>query len=355
MKIFSLTYNELVKQFKKPSFKVIIALILLTAIILPIGLSKFENKSVEKHYAENNQYLLEEKQRLIDSIKNETSADAAVSRKIYEVEKEILQLQVDCKIGGMEDWRDSEIFELQRVSLTLLAMEEVLEGVNQEVLLKNIYNVDSGEITKYYDLTLAKKKEIEAKLTVEKEEIRNMIASNDYMKHTELSIKRKEETIARWNKNIADYESLAAKNPKDEEGMAKLEAAKKQTEGAEEDIRKREQDIELLKFRLNNKIDYSKNNWRNNSIISIENELSEYRINMLSESEFSVQAPRLEITMSYDEYVENFNSISNKRVERMKELWYGLENNIPDLNAIKDARSIIDGSYDIFVILAVIV
>ncbi|MGL5354066.1 MAG: ABC transporter permease [Clostridium sp.] len=355
MKIFSLTYNELVKQFKKPSIKIIISIILLAAIILPMGLSKFENKSEARHYAESNQYLLEEKQRLIDELKNDKSVESAVSRKIYEVEKEILQLQVDYKIGGMEDWRSYEAYELQRVSLNLLAIEEVLEGVSQDILLKNIYNVDNEEVAKYYDLTLAKKKEVEAKFLAEKQEIVDMIINNDHMKHTELNIKRKEAIIAKHNKDIADYEALAAKNPKDEEGKAKLESARKLMETAKVDIPQLEQDNVLLKFRFDNKIDYDKNNWKNVSIISIEKELNDFRRRMMNEGEFSVDAPRMNITMSYDEYVENFKATNNKRADKMNELWYGLENDIPNLNAIKDARSIIDGTYDIFVILAVIV
>ncbi|MGL5085910.1 MAG: bacitracin ABC transporter permease, partial [Clostridium sp.] len=335
MKIFSLTYNELVKQFKKTSVKVIIALILLTAIILPIGLNKFESKSYEKRYTESNQYLVNQKQSMIDELKNDKTAKASILRKIYEVEKAVLQLQIDYKVGGMEDWKATEIDELQKVSIKLIAIEEVLEGVPQDVLTSNIYNVDTSEVAKYYDLTLAKKKEVEAKLLGEKEEITNIIKNNDYMKHTEMSIRRLEGNTALWNEKTKDYETLLAKNPKDEEGKAKLEAAKALSERAKLLTPRLQQEMELLQFRLDNKINYEESNWKHNSIVSIEKELFDYRVRMLNESEFSTQAPMLDITMTYDEYVENYKSLNNKREEKMKELWYGLENNIPNLNAIK--------------------
>ena len=48
-----------------------------------------------------------------------------------------------------------------------------------------------------------------------------------------------------------------------------------------------QQDIAVMKFRFDNKIDYDLNNWKNNSIQQIENELIELRYPMLDEKQYS--------------------------------------------------------------------
>ncbi|MEG2291005.1 MAG: ABC transporter permease subunit [Clostridium sp.] len=355
MKIFSLTCNELFKQFKKTSIKVIIPLILIAAIILPIVLSKIENTSTERSYEQSNKYQLEQAESRIDELKADKTPGAAVAKDLAEAEREGFQLSVDYKIGGYEDWRSVEAAQYRSVLLELEAIEQIIRGAKSEVLLENLFGVDLNRVAAYYEMTMAKQKEVQANLIAKRDEIKNIIVNNDYMKSISNQIKIKEGLIEEYKKTIVEYEKLVAKNQQDEDGKAALEEAKKLMEEDNWRIPQLEQDIAILKFRYDNKIDYNKNNWKNKSIITIEEILGEYRTTMMTEKEFNSNAPRYGISMSYDEYVANYKAINEGRVERIKELWYGLEKDIPDLNAVKDARSVVDSTYEVFVILAVLI
>lgn len=353
MKVLSLTYNELVKQFKKVSINIMIALILISAIILPIVMKNIQPNDYSKNRIESSQFMAEDLQYQIDSLQNDKSEKAAIQRKYYSIEKEYNQLISDNRIP-FGDWREQEIEQLKYQLYKLAAIEFVLEGYSKEVVLECLSSEDPKQVENYYTLTLEKKKEIEAEYIAKINELKDVINNFDYNRHTELEIQRKKEFIALRQKDMDEYEKLVAKNPTDEEGKAKLEQLKKEKEIAERDISQFEQDLSLLQFRYENKIDYNNNNWKNNSIKSIESELQDLRIAMLDEKAFSVSLNNDSLVTSYDEYVKSYKNANEKRVHKIKELWYGLENNIPDLGTVKDARSVIDSTYEVYVILAVL-
>ncbi|NFG26498.1 bacitracin ABC transporter permease [Clostridium botulinum] len=354
MKLFNLTYNEVVKQFKKISIKIIIPIILLSAIVLPIGISKINVDNNIKHAMESNLYLLEDVNNYIESLKDDKTQKANIKKAFLYAEKEYRQLFVDYKIA-FDDWRDIEAQEFRNIAYNLVAIQLVLEGYKEDILLENIENVNSDDVIKYYEMTLEKKKEVENNIKTKKENLKNVIANNDYMKHTALEIERKELYIAEKKKLVSEYENLKVKNPKDEEGKVKLEELKRETDLAIKEIPALEQDLQVLRFRYDKKIDYDKNNWKNNSIKSIEKNLEEFRRAMQTEKEFSSMANQQRIEITYDEYVKNYETQNDKCIEEIKELWYGLENEISPLNSIRDARSVIDGTYEFYVIFAVII
>ncbi|EES49383.1 ABC transporter permease [Clostridium botulinum] len=354
MKLFNLTYNEIVKQFKKTSIKVIIPIILLSGIILPIGISKSNVDNNIKHAMESNSFVLEDINNSIESLNNDKTSKAQIEKAYLQAEKEYRQLFVDYKIG-FDDWKQKEAEEFKNAAYDLVAIELVLDGYKQDVVLESLQGVNPDDVIKYYEMTLEKKKEVESKFTNQKEKLKNLIVNNDYMGHTASEIARKESYISENKKLISEYEKLKVKNPKDEEGQAKLEELKKENDLAINQIPDLEQDLQVLRFRYDKKIDYDKNNWKNNSIKSIEKNLEEFRRTMQTEKEFSSMANQQRIEITYDEYVKNYETQNDKRLEEIKELWYGLENEIPPLNSIRDARSVIDGTYEFYVIFAVII
>ena len=353
MKLFSLICNELEKQFKKPSIKVMVSLILISAIFLPIIISKFPASDDNYYNIENNKFLLKQAEEYENSLKNDKTQKGKILLEYAAIEKEYIQLLVDNKIS-YEDWKRIEADEYRTASYELASIEFVLEGYEQGVVLENIQNGNAEEVAKYYKLSLDKKKEIESALTAKKEKIKNIIVNNDYLGHTQEEIARKKQIIEDNKNLIAQYNELKAKNPKDEEGKAKLSKLENEVGNSEKLIQQCEEDIKILEFRLSNKIDYSTENWKNNSIKAIEKELQELRMPLLQEKDYSITAEQQGYSMSYDEYVKNYNETNNNRINKIKEIWYGLENNIPGLKDIKDARSILNSTYEVYVILAVI-
>ncbi|WP_040329070.1 ABC transporter permease subunit [Clostridium ihumii] len=354
MKLFSLTYNELVKQFKKPSIKLLSILILVAAIIFPVAIKNIPENRYYKNLMENNKFLLQDAQSYLESLKDDKTQKGKIKFEYARINVETRKLYVDNEVG-YRDWREKESENYRNVSSNLAAIEFVLEGYEKDIVLENLQDNDSNEVEKYFNMTLAKKKEIEANFIAEKEKIKNIILNNDYIAHTQEEINRTNSQIAQLNSCISEYEKLMKKNPTDEAGKSKLLELEKKSKNAKIKIPQLQQDMEVMKFRFNNKIDYDLNNWKNNSIQQIENELIELRYPMLDEKQYSSQAVFEGIEMTYDEYVKNFNKKREVTINEIKELWYGLENNIPGLNQIKDARSVLDGGYEIFVVLAVII
>lgn len=353
MKIFRLTYNELVKQFKKPSIKIIFALILISAMILPAVINKIPQNYQYSNALESNKYMLQQAEQNIEELSKDKTEKGKILLKYATIEKEQRQLFVDYKIG-FDDWRSDEVEAYRVAADELAAIEFVLNGYNQDVIVEQLQGVDQNKIQEYYKMTLEKKKEVEAKYTALKQRALDIIANNDYLAHTEDEIKRKNEYIALNQKYIDEYEKLKAKNPTKKEDIEKLEALEKEAINAAESIKYFNIDKAIMQFRLDNKINYDASNWKNNSIETVEKEIADFRLRLLTEKEYAASANQLEYSMTYDEYVKNYNETNNKRVNKIKEVWYGLENNIPDLNDIRDARSVLDSTYEIYIILAVI-
>ncbi|WP_243281348.1 ABC transporter permease subunit [Clostridium sp. D53t1_180928_C8] len=353
MKIFRLTYNELVKQFKKPSIKIIFALILISAMILPAVINKIPQNYQYSNALESNKYMLQQAEQNVEEFSKDKTEKGKIQLKYAIIEKECMQLFVDYEIG-FDDWRKNEVEAYRNAAYELAAIEFVLNGYNQEVIIEKLQCVDPNKIQEYNKMTLEKKKEVEAKYTALKQRALDIIANNDNLAHTEDEIKRKNEYIALNQKYIDEYEKLKAKNPTKKEDIEKLEALEKEAINAAESIKYFNIDNAIMQFRLDNKINYDSSNWKNNSIKTVEEEVSELRMKLLTEKEYAASANQLEYSMTYDEYVKNYNETNNKRVNKIKEVWYGLENNIPDLNDIRDARSVLDSTYEIYIILAVI-
>lgn len=352
MKIFSLIYNELVKQFKKTSIKVIVALILLSAIAIPIVLNKIKLSTNYYFNKESLEYNINQTQSSIDALKNKTGQDIVMMVKYLEIDNEHSKILLDNTIGYNE-WRSKEADEYKTYSYMLANIEFVLEGFSRDIVIQNLRSDEAKKVEEYYNLTLAKKKEIEAEYTAKKDEILNVINTNDFMKHTELEMGRINDRIAINNDVINEYEKLKAKNPTAKEEMEKLNQLEKDKDIALRTIEQLKQDLEILQFRYDNGIDYNEDNWKHNAIVEIEKTLRDYRIDMMDEASYNLDYNQ-SLATSYEEYKVGFEKARKGREERIKELWYSLEKNIPDLGAVKDARSIIDSTYEVYVIFAVI-
>lgn len=355
MKIFSLTYNELVKQFKKTSIKIIFVLILISAIVLPMAINKIPMDRYSANALESNKFILEQEKQNVEYYKDDKTQKGQILYQYALIEKDCRQLFVDYKIG-IDDWRNEQVEFYRTAAFNLAAIEFVLEGYEQSVVMENLRSVPNDRVEGYYDdkMTLAKKKEIESYYTTEKEKQKRILETEDYQAYTQERINYNKQLIEDLNKNIADYEKLKAKNPYTEDGKAELAKLEKEAISAKERIPQFEEDIKVLEFRLNNQIDYDLNNWKNNSLKTVEKELRELRYNMMDEKEYSSTAVQQGYSMTYDEYVKNFNEKQVQRINKIKEIWYGLENNIPALDDIRDARSVLDNTYEIYIILAII-
>ncbi len=352
MKVFRLTYNEFVKQFKKPSIKIIYALILISAIAIPMVLGKMETKedlNFSEESLKSNILMYEEE---IKGLENE-NAQKSKMRKVYaEIDKMYTQLMLDNKIG-YDDWRKEEADNYKTAAYQVANMGFVLDGFRQDIILQNLNEQDPLEVEQYYKLNKTKKKEKEAELITKRDELLDVINSKDYQKHTMLEIERIEYYIELREKDIEAYEKLKAKNPTSKAKKEELKKLEELKNNALIDIPQFKEDIEILKFRYDNNIDYSTTNWKNNAIKELELTLLDFRMYPMKEEQYNLDYNK-SLNQSYEDYLEGFKKANNMREERIKELWYSLENDIPQLGVVKDARSVIDSTYELYIVLAVV-
>lgn len=353
MKIFRLTYNEFVKQFKKTSIKAIFLSILILAIAIPMVVGNIDFKPLYNQFNEesvkSNILYIEED---IKAIENSNAQKDKIARKYLQIDKEYNEILLENEIG-YDDWQREEADEYRDTSYKLANIEFVLEAYEKDLILQNLRAQDPTEIQAYYKLKKDKKKEIEAQYTKEKEYLLNVIKTNDYQAHTNLKIERKNNYIAIEEKAIKEYEDLKAKNPTSKAKIAELKKLEERKDLALKSIQHYKEDLILLEFRLKEDIDYSNSNWKNEAILKIQEILDEYRRELLTEEKYNLDYDQ-SLSTSYEDYVAKYEEANRMRVEKMNELWYSLENNIPQLGAIKDTRSVIDSTYEVFVILAVV-
>ncbi|WP_343346368.1 ABC transporter permease subunit [Terrisporobacter petrolearius] len=353
MKIFKLIYNELVKQFKKPSIKIIYSLILVSAIVLPMVISKIPQDKYMKNALESNKFLLQQAKENTKFYEDDKSVKGKMSYKYSLIEEEYMKLFVDNKIG-LEDWREQQRENFKESAYKLASIEFAIAGYNQDVVMQNLVGTDHNVVASYYKMSFDKKKEVQAQLILEKEKQKSIIENKDYNSYTQEEITKKHEYILQHKKTIKEYEKLKVKSLQSKDGKAKLEKLKKEAKDAEKSIEEFNQDIKILQFRLNNDINYDLNNWKNNAIVTIQKEIQDLRVELMSEKQYALTATQQGYYLTYDEYVKNYREQKEKRIETIKRIWYGLENNISDLNDVRDARSVVNGTYEIYIILAIV-
>ncbi|WP_343338393.1 hypothetical protein TPELB_05420 [Terrisporobacter petrolearius] len=353
MKIFKLIYNELVKQFKKPSIKIIYSLILVSAIVLPMVISKIPQDKYMNNALESNKFLLQQAKENTKFYEDDKSIKGKMSYKYSLIEEEYMKLFVDNKIG-LEDWREQQTENFKESAYKLASIEFAIAGYNQDVVMQNLIGTDPNVVGSYYKMSFDKKKEVQAQLILEKEKQKSIIENKDYNSYTQEEITKKHEYILQHKKTIKEYEKLKVKSLQSKDGKAKLEKLKKEAKDAEKSIEEFNQDIKILQFRLNNDINYDLNNWKNNAIVTIQKEIQDLRVELMSEKQYALTATQQGYYLTYDEYVKNYREQKEKRIETIKRIWYGLENNISDLNDVRDARSVVDGTYEIYIILAIV-
>ncbi|MPQ43607.1 ABC transporter permease subunit [Clostridium tarantellae] len=343
-KIVSLTYNELIKQLKKTSVRVIISLMLILAILIPIGMNLIDTNDI---YDNSNKFILENAKANVEELKKDKTEAGKIHLAIAKIEEEVSKLIVENEADSI-DWKSKELENYRENSMNIFAIKEILNGINKDLLLTNIYNVNPTEIEEYFNLS---KEELNKKLektTKENEEIKNIVINNEYLKHLSKEIKVKEQIIEERDKNLKELEKSLEKDGKNEELKNELIRGKK-------DKVLFKKLLEISKYRYENKINFEKDNWKNKTLMDIEKLYQELNMDMLTEKEYQRQASMDSSTINYSKYQEMFKQNQKEMEEKINRNWYSLENNLPQLEFIKDARSVINGTYEVFIILIVLV
>lgn len=346
-KIFGLIKNEWIKQYKKISVKVILILILVASIAAPFLLKFFNNNNDLKWSMESYENQLEWLQVEKDGV-DASAKNAQINKDIIQAEMDVFNLRMEKQISW-SDWRDSIIGELQHKQNMTIMLNAIKSGLKGADLTNNIYRIDPMSLEEYYELSAEElQKEID-KFTNEAAELKKTIENNDYMAYLAGVIKDTEKEIEDSKKNITTLEADLAKDKENKEIPLAIEGLKKS-------IATQEELLKAYKYKHDNNIVYDANDWRHNTVEHIKQSINAKNEELLTEESFK-QTFSWEINRqgyTYEEYQKDREDRIAFAEENLVLDWYSLENNIPRVQFIKDARNSLNETYLFYVTIAIL-
>lgn len=346
-KLMNLTQNELMKQFKKKGVKVMFALTLIIAILLPIGINLIPDTNYTRYSEEGNKYLLQNTQSMITQYEQDKTATGKIYLALAQADLESIQLEIDAKIG-FDDWRQKEVQDYKMGLYKIVAMKQIMDGVSLEVVLDNMYNITTEEMTEFDKLTSTKQQEKFNEVLKEKEESKSIIINHDYMNYLKKHVVKLQKQLEAMKKEMETKEKELVKDPTNAELKQLLENIK-------ESIKIDEELLKISQYRIDHEINFETTNWKHNTIKAIEKAMMKLQQKLMSEEEYSNEAGMRNLNMTYQTYKENFEQNQQVLKEEITQNWYSLKQGIPQLEYVKDARSVTNGVYEIYVMLATVI
>lgn len=346
-KIFGLIKNEWIKQYKKISVKVILILILVASIAAPFLLKFFNNNNDLKWSMESYENQLEWLQVEKDGV-DASAKNAQINKDIIQAEMDVFNLRMEKQISW-SDWRDSIIGDLQYKQNMTIMLNAIKSGLKGADLTNNIYRIDPMSLEEYYELSAEElQKEID-KFTNETAELKKTIENNDYMAYLAGVIKDTEKEIEDSKKNITTLEADLAKDKENKEIPLAIEGLKKS-------IATKEELLKAYKYKHDNNIVYDANDWRHNTVEHIKMSIEAKNEELLTEESFK-QSFSWEINRqgyTYEKYQKDRENRIAFAEENLVLDWYSLENNIPRVQFIKDARNSLNETYLFYITIAIL-
>lgn len=345
-KVCGLIKNELIKQYKKISVKVIVVLILLASIMLPVALNFLRNRDQEKWYIDNYNQDIQWKQTEITNI-DTSKKNKDIQKKLYEEDIKMSQTLIDNNVSW-DDWRLEVARQAATKSKEAIILSGIVEGLSGEELFFNLHEFDVSMFNKYMEMSKEERQKAIDSKNKESKELYDSVIKNDYLVYLEKNIKTSKEEIKNLKSTIKTSEEEVKKNSNNKNLVTELENSKVQLKALEERLAATE-------YRYNNKIPYDNKNWKNNTIRDIAYKIDEKGERLLSETEFTqYNSEKVAKGYTYEEYKKDYDK-KIKSVEQAIALdWYSLENNIPQVEFQQDIRNSVDTTYLMYVSIAII-
>lgn len=346
-KIDILTKNELIKQYKKVGTKVILILILISALAIP-GAIKFisekerNSNSYIEHYKSQLEYLDMDNKNLE---KEGNTKNNQLLKAIRSKEKEKLNILIDNNIS-YDDWRSDSVNQWFENEVSIITIQAILDGHET----KDIPDYFGSE--KIQIFSSMSKEELQEELKIlnkSNPKLKDGIVKNDFMSYLDANIKSMKESVNKQKENIKTMEDAIKADPKKNDLKAVLESAKAQ-------LKATEGRLEATQYRYNNKIAYDNNDWKSNTIKDIGFKYDSQMEAMLDEERFNQQySHQISRGMTYETYKKDFEDKQKKIKEEIELNWYSLKNEVPQIKFQKDARSSVDQLYLMYVSVIIVV
>ncbi|MEG1870991.1 MAG: ABC transporter permease subunit, partial [Peptostreptococcaceae bacterium] len=341
-KICGLIKNELIKQYKKSSVKVMIIIILIASILLPVAIKYFNSRENLNYYNHDIKWMQQEIKNIDDSKKNKD-----IQKSIYDESIKMTEILEKHNIPW-DDWRINKANEAATKAKEAIILSGIVEGFSGEELLADLYEFDGSMFTKYFDMTEEELQvEVNARIK-ESKDLYTSVENNDYLGYLEDSMKEFKIEIEDYKLKIDELKKNIEKDPNNKELTISLEEANLQLTIMEERF-------QATKYRYENKILYDNKDWKSNTIKDIANNIDQKGERLYSETEFTqYNSYQIANGYTYEDYKKDYEGRITSIEEAIALDWYSLNNNIPQVDFHEDIRSSVNSTYLIYVSICIL-
>lgn len=315
MKILRLINFELKKLLNIKKIIVILLIILSSSF----GIIKFSeflyNRNLPDEYARiDTDRLLAKaestRKQLEEEYKNNPSVDNLYRLKSYEmtIENNKYMWSLDLKVN---DWKDNVYNKISNLKNSKIPLNMYLDGVNMKELRTIEFSIESKE---------AAEKAIE-EIDKQIEKLQNIIDNGYYYDYIKLEVENEKESLKTLENDI----KLIEKNAKlpNYNAISRLHQLTENKSMVEEKIK-------IYNYIIDNEIK-DQTDWRYLICNELPNTLY-YKYTILdTEEEFKYSSNFGSIYLTYEEYYNASKKLIDEDVNRNKEYWYYLDNNIKPL------------------------
>ncbi len=315
MRIFKLINFELKKLLNTKKIIVILLIVLGSSF----GIIKFSeflyNRNLPEEYArvDSDRVLARAestRKQLEEEYKNNPSVDNLYRLKSYEmtIENNKYMLSLDLKVN---DWKDNVYNKISNLKSSKVPLNMYLDGINMKELSTVEFNIESKE---------AAEKAIE-EIDKQIEKLQDIIDNGYYYDYIKLEVENEKESLKILENDIKMVEKTAKlPNYNAISRLYQLTANKNMTE----------EKIKIYNYIIDNEIK-DQTDWRYLICNELPNTLY-YKYTILDTEEEFKYSPNFGSTyLTYEEYYNASKKLIDEDVNRNKEYWYYLDNNIKPL------------------------
>ena len=332
-KTASLIKNEFIKEFGKKSTAVILLLALAVGIMLPILSSRNHAADDDRSYLESQ---ISWNDQSIAEIKQESGSKRLPEQRFYEIDNQVLQLQVDENIS-YSDYR-TNLLDYYRSALLEMAGLQLYRERGEHYSLSDIASyltVPDG----IEEMDAAAIDQRLALLNTQAERYRQVVAQNSYGTYTQIMLEAATEQTNELQKQVDAQQKLVQADAQDLAAAETLSSLKTQ-------LAQQTELVKLYQYRLDHDIGYGEDDYKNNALQELQEQLGERYAPMLDEGDFieAQKGGQFGRNMTYAQYQESYQDRQKALTERSAVLWHSLENNRPLFESSnKDPRSAAEG------------
>lgn len=339
-KMYNLTLNEIIKQYKKKSIVIISILILISAIGVPFlvkGIESKTNSLMDMSYGFQMQGLDQQ-----IAHQNSKTPEGKVTLAMLNSQKAEQQILMDNKVT-FDDWRMGYASEYLQVLYSIDALNLIKQGINPQVVVDGFGASGTQATAKLEALAKGNLNKELTKLEAQKAEMENNIKTNNYLMYLKEQINTQKKSLDGYKKEIAVANTSLKKNPDDK----KIKASITELTG---DMNQISNLLSVNEFRYDNKIPYNNKDWKSNTLSALKMSYANPTMPMVSEAEYMAQPHKVSYQRAKAKYNENLTNTENQR----KLDWYSLKNNIAQSQYTNSSRDAVNSFVGIYVIIITI-